>query len=570
MPTRTFFVVVVEVCVLALLGSCRPAQTEIGERTLAPPPHVAGTVAEYAALTGVGELLVQGYGVVVGLGTNGSFSVPPGLEEYFKQYLQKHGLGSWSAGTDAVSPTKFLNDRDTAVVLLRGEVRAGGPKGSHFDVFVTAIAGTQARSVAGGVLMQSEMRLAVGAVAVPGGPTKQWAKASGPVFVNPFLDPTKPAELVKFQQGRIIGGGTLLEARPVRLRLRQPDRSRCVQIRNKINERFPGLQQVANALNPGVIELKIPPEYHRRPEYFLRLVTHLPLRSGPASMERQAREIAEAMSSSSAAHDDLALIWEAMGREVVPIVQSLYASKNPPTAFYAARTGLRLRDEMAMEVILRFAGGSEPGLQVQAIEELGRHPTLLRAVSVLRRLVEDPNEVIRVAAYEALLQHGDRQTVTRIDVSGRFKLDLVNSHRGYVIYATQTQEPKIVLFGKDVAVAKPIFLRTPDDMVTINARTADKKLSVFRKIPRSGRYSDVLEVDFLVRSLVLALGDKPEMDAHGNFKGLGLPYGQVVSVLYKMCQRRDIPAKFVLQQLPDVQRIYERASIFGRPDMPGE
>ena len=508
--------------------------------------------------------------MVVGLGTNGSSTVPPGLQEYFKQYLQKHGLGSWSAGTDAVSPTKFLNDRDTAIVVLRGAVHAGATKGSPFDVFVTSLPGTQARSVAGGMLMESEMRLAVGGVATPGGPGKQWAQASGPVFVNPFIDPTKPAELSKLQEGRIISGGTLLETRPIHLRLRQPDLSRCVQIQNKINERFPEPRRVANALNPGVVELKIPSAYHHRPEYFLRLLTHLPLRSGPVSMERQAREIAEAMSSSGAAHDDLALVWEAMGREVVPIVRGLYASKGPPTAFYAARTGLRLGDEMALEVVLRFAGGSDPGLQVQAIEELGRHPNLLRAVPVLRRLVEDPNELVRVAAYEALLQHGDRQTVTRIDVSGQFKLDLVDSHRGYVIYATQTQEPKIVLFGKNVAVAKPIFLVTPDDMVTINAGAGDEKLSVFRKIPRSGQYSDVLRIDFLVRSLVLALGEKPEMDARGNFKGLGLTYGETVSILYNMCKRRDIPAKFVLQELPGVQRIYQRASVYGRPDMPGE
>lgn len=570
MPARALFLVVVEACVLTLVGSCRPAQTEIERRALSPPLHVAGTVAEYAALTGAGGVLVQGYGVVVGLGTNGSSTVPPGLKEYFRQYLQKQGLGSWSAGTDAVSPTKFLNDRDTAVVVLRSAVPTGAPKGSRFDVLVTALPGSQARSVAGGVLMESEMQLAVGGIAIPGGRTKQWAKVSGPVFVNPFIDPTKPKELVKFQEGRILGGGTLLETRPIRLRLRQPELRRCVQIQNKINERFPGPRRVANALNPGVIELKIPPEHYSRPEYFLDLVGHLPLRSEPVLMERHAREIAEAISSAGAAHNDLALVWEAMGREVVPIVQGLYASKNPPTAFHAARTGLRLGDDMALEVILRFAGGSDPALQVQAIEELGRHPNLVRAVPILRGLVEDTNELVRLAAYEALLRHGDRQTVIRIDVSGQFKLDLVDSHRGYVIYATQTQEPKIVLFGGNLGVAKPVFFRTPDDMVTINARAGEEKLSVFRKIPRSGRYSDVLRVDFLVRSLVLALGEKPEMDAHGSFKGLGLTYGQVVSVLCKMCERRDIPAKFVLQELPDVQRIYRQVGIFGRPDMPGE
>ena len=72
-----------------------------------------------------------------------------------------------------------------------------------------------------------------------------------------------------------------------------------------------------------------------------------------------------------------------------------------------------------------------------------------------------------------------------------------------------------------------------------------------------------------MRSLVHKLGQPAERDADGEIKGLGLTYGQVVALLYRMCEvDKDIPARFVLQRPPAVQRIYRSTPTVGRPDMP--
>jgi hypothetical protein len=42
----------------------------------------------------------------------------------------------------------------------------------------------------------------------------------------------------------------------------------------------------------------------------------------------------------------------------------------------------------------------------------------------------------------------------------------------------------------------------------------------------------------------------------------------VVSVLQRLCRQGDIQAKFVLQPLPQVQRIYLDDTTVGRPDEP--
>ena len=566
----------VGVCLAAGLWGCPSTQEPVGAPAILPAPaHARGTIGQYVALASRGDVRVSGYGVVMGLGDAGSTSVPPWLADYFKQTLSKQGLGSWRAGMGAVTPAKFLKDPDTAIVLLGGSIPLGAPKGSRLDVFVQAIPNLQTRSLAGGVLLSADMHLAVGGMAAPGGRTKRWAKAFGPVFINPFVDPSKPGEAVKLLSARIIAGGTVLESRQIRLRLRQPDWARCVVIQRKINERFGATERVANAVNPSIIELTIPRPYRKDPEHFLQLLMSLPSDSAAGVMERRTRQIKEAMTGPAAPHEELALAWEAMGRESIPLIQDLYASENPAAAFYAARTGLRLGDAMAAEVLLRFAGSGGSGFQMPAVEELGRHPMLTRAVPVLRELLDDSNELVRVAAYEALLAHGDQRCVTRVDISRQFQLDLVSSHQRPVIYATEAKQPKIVLFGRDMTIARPVFFSAPDGLVTVNARAMDEKLTVFRKIPRGQRLSDALHCDFYVRSLIEVLGRKPEPNASGQFTGLGLTYGQVVSVLYRMCQPPepgippDVPAKFVLQQPAEVRRLYRPDAGVGRPDMPG-
>ena len=256
-----------------------------------------------------------------------------------------------------------------------------------------------------------------------------------------------------------------------------------------------------------------------------------------------------------------------MGRQTVPIFRALYASKNPPAAFHAARTGMRLGDDAATEVVLHVARSAGSSLQVPAVRELGHGEGSMQVRRVLRELLDDDNELVRVTAYESLLRLGDVTTTQRFDIAGKFKLDLVKSRRGYVIYATQTGAPRIVLFGRDMSVTKPVFFNAPGDLVTANARPVDEKLMVYRKIPRTGTYSDTFKIDFYVRTLIRTLGSRPQHDENDEIMGLGLSYSQVVSVLHRMCREGDIPAKFVLQQPPVLQRI-SRGTAMGRPDVP--
>ena len=160
--------------------------------------------------------------------------------------------------------------------------------------------------------------------------------------------------------------------------------------------------------------------------------------------------------------------------------------------------------------------------------------------------------------------------VCHAETTFRFNVDVVESDRDFAIYATRTGRPKIVMFGRGIIVRRPVFYTPKDEMVTINAGATDKKVTVWRKIPRTGRQSDPLEVRPRADALVEMLGALPERQPTGEIKGLGLTYSQVVGILYDLCKADHIPARFVLQQPAAMQRIYMLTPALGRPDMPDE
>ncbi len=562
-------------CWLEELSLSRPAGEPEARKI---PPEVEGTVGEYASLVRGGSLLLDGHGLVVGLGRNGSAEVPPRLKKYLIGYMLKQKIGSALAGAGGITPSQMIADSDTAVVRLVAVVPPGAPKGWTFDVRITALSRTGTRSLDGGILYPFPLYLPTGEDVPPSSGARAWAQAEGSVFLNPFLDANRPADAPRLREGRLIGGGKVLESRPLRLVLRDPDYARCNLIQRRLNQRFGQQDRIANAKNPSTIELKVPIQYHDNYRHFLQLLMHLPLQAGPGRWESRAKDIAESMQAVGANHDGLSLVWEAMGNQVVGVCRTLYAAKSPAVAFYSARAGLRMRDTMAAEVLIRLAQTAGSTFQVPAIEELGRHRWLIRSVPALRRLVDDKSELVRIAAYEALVELGDSSLVTRIDVGQEFSLDLVTSRRSYVIYATQSGEKKVVLFGRDMAVARKVFFDMPN-LVTVadvvetaeGKETQRRKLMVFRTIPRTGRISAPFYIDFFVRSLVQTLGRAARRGVDGKIEGLELTYGQVVAVLYRMCEvDGDIPARFVLQPPPGRERIYRGSPTVGRPDMPSD
>ncbi len=567
------------------------------------PPEVSGTVAEYAGLVGGGSLLVDGHGLVVGLGKYGSSEVPPMLRKYLDGYMRQRHVGSAIAGTSHMQPASIMADLDTALVRVLGVIPPGVPKGWKFDVRVAALARTGTRSLDGGVLYPFPMHMASGEGQPPTTGARKWAMAQGSVFINPFLEPNNPKDTVRLREGRVIGGGTVIQARPLRLMLREADYAQCNAIQRRINARFSrGGKKVANARNPATLELNIPPAFADDYQHFLELVMHLPLQSDPKRWEARAVEIGHTIEKPGVNAEGLALVWEAMGPQIVNSCRQHYASKNPAASFYSARSGIRLMDESAGDILVRIAQTTGSKFQVPAIVELGKHRRFYRSRSVLRSLLDDKSDLVRIAAYETLVKLGDTAMIQRRMV-GEFEVDMIKSSRNYVIYATQSHHKRIALFGRDMQLAESVFFDMPDPfnaslgLVTIADKMVDvdpngnyanlakmtpaqrqavkttrqRRLMLFRSIPRTGGISPPFYTDFRVSTLIDTLGNRAVRGLDWRIKGMDLTYGQVVAVLYRMCEvDKCIPAKFVLQHLPGRETIYRDTTTVGRPDMPGE
>jgi flagellar basal body P-ring protein FlgI len=528
----------------------------------------AGTVSEVATLEGGMNIRVGGYGLVVGLGKGGSDTtgVPPQVVAYLKEYLLKKGMSSPGHGTEKVPPEMILRDPDTAVVLVVATVPALAPVGTRYDLTVRAIPQSQTSSLEGGYLMGIELFLAPGGMMAPVGGSQILAQAQGQMFINPFLDTKKPGDLPRFREGRILNGGMVVKSAPIRLVLRRADYGLSRMIQGRVNERFPSHQEkVANAISAQMVELTIPEEYRDDYIHFLNLVLHTPLTAGAGVWESKAKEIALAMDAPGANYEELSSVLEAMGKTVLPMIKTLYSSSNAAAAYYAARTGLRLGDIGAMEVVIHYARDSRSPLRLEAIEEVGRNPGVFRGNQDLQELLNDPSEPARVAAYEALIRRNDQETIHRTNL-GHFCLDTVQCKQS-TIYATQGGVAKVVLMGQDIGMQKEIYFTSTNGEIIVNSDEHSSGVTVMRRLP-TGKYTPPLLVPRDVSALVRLLGTKPPADDKSEHRGLGLSYSQIVGVLHGMCKQHDIDANFVLQQTPDMKKMNTIAPSTVRPDLP--
>lgn len=590
-------------------------------------PELRGTIGEVCAVVSANETPLEADGVVVGLYDKGSSQYPPSLGPDLVKYLKNQlGFGNPLENLGDTSPQEILKSKDTAVVQVAAIIPPGAPKGTAVDVEVRALPRTETQSLVGGYLLPVELQW--------GRPDrrvrdlKSFAIARGSIFINPFIDPTDLKQAGRLRQGVVLNGGRTIRDMPIRLVLHRPDYAMAKLVQDRINGRFQeGDTRVAVARSPDGIEITIPPSWRDDYGHFVQLLMHLP-RYGGASIEAHAHRVAELMKDPRANHAGLALVWEAIGRQILPTVQELYTSDMPAVRYYAARTGLRLGDNrVAGPIITQMAKEAQTVLQLEAIRELGRHPRLYAAREVLEEQLNSQSEIIRIAAYEALARRGGTNLITRYDVAGEFGLDVVQTSGEYVIYATRTGQPRIVIFGRDMSLARPIFFNSKGQEIRIyskepltdpereaylsrvpqsrrkeawqNILDAGERIKarregsaedlvnqkyieiphdkyeamymehicLMRKLPGGSAYSEPFLLGFGVVPLVRALGGAPRPNPE-TFKidGVGLNYGQVVGVLADLCEEGDINAKFVLQAPPTLRRIYEQAPIAGRDE----
>lgn len=523
------------------------------------------TIGSLGHFDGITPMRVRGYGLVVGLGKNGSSDCPRRVYSRLVQNIYKHhNVTSSVVGTREISPERLIADLDTAVVVVQGDIPPAAIKGTRFDVSVMAVPGTQTKSLQGGRLYTMDLevfRELPSGVSIVG---QVLARASGPVFLNPFSDEssaTRANPLV----GTIANGGLVATDRRVRFVLSQPSYRFARQIENRVNAHFTGPRKVADAVSPSFIQFNVPEEFRDDAGHFLELVRSLYVTRDPQFDSQRARELGRELVDPNAPHARISLCFEGLGRAALPVLEELYKHPKDYVSFHAAVAGTRLGDYIACDRLALHAADPHGEFRFAAIRALQGATSMAPAAMALRRLLDDPDARIQIAAYEALAERGDRTIVSRRIADDSFTLDMVQTASNKFVYAKRTGSRRIAVFGDDIRCVPPVLYRAPDGSVTINADHDAEELTILRTVVASGTTSPPIPAPLDVPRLVELLGAPAGTDLRGMASGLGLDYGSVVRAIYYLCEQQAVNAKFMIEQ-PNVSELLGRAPREGRAE----
>lgn len=526
---------------------------------------VRGTIGEVTWIEGMRRMDVRGYGLVIGLGANGSRTCPERIRRTLASAIRKeYRLGDSRIGLGHLTPEAIIDSPDTAVVQVNGEIGAASLASTRFDLTIRALEGTETLSLEGGRLYSCDLRYY--RPTAPGVVQEGAVLASGkgPVFINPFANRKDSATPVNPRVGKIIGGGLNLRSRKVHLMLNSPSHALAHRIQDRINARYGMGDRIASAVSPSKIALDIPNRYADDELNFLALVRHTYINIEGAAADRRAQELAQEILDSQAPHDSISLAWEAMGKTVRPIIRELYSNNRDYVRYYAARAGLRTDDRLAAKVVAQTALNTQSLFQVAAIRELGNAMRMSHARDTLLEIVTsnmDPR--IRILAYEGLVKQLS-PLLTTVAVGNNFIMDQCPAGDGpAMIYASVSGSARLAIFGRPVCQT-PMFYHHPQGLVTMNAVQNAETITTVRTTP-SGLVSPEADAPTDAFELVRFLGKEAGEDRFDQVVGLGLSYSQIVALMATLCDNGVIDAQFHMQE-PEDFLITTPERLGGRPE----
>jgi hypothetical protein len=529
------------------------------------PAPLRDAVLAQATLRGTEPLLVSGYGLVVDLAGTGGGDCPGPIRAAMEREMLIMGVGKEIGPFKDLSPNDILNDPRVAVVIVSAAVPPGAPAGTKFDVRIDAIPGTATTSLEGGRLYTTRLFRGMVRPSMPA--TEPIAQAKGELFINPFADPASAGKDSVYRTvGRVLNGGTITQPLAVTLTLDAPSHARAKAIADAINGRFPrgrGEEQVARGLNEETIQIFVPGRYRDDAGQFFNLLQHV--RVDRMFPEEAAKQYVEALRAQPDLANNIAWCLEALGPVAIPHVRSMYQFPELNPRMAALTAGAKLGDLTTRPRLEEVVTSGPPALRTGAIDLLGNLPTDPKVNEFLRDQLHSPELDVRIAAYTSLERRGD-PFIERRRVDGKFTLDTVPSAEP-MVYATIQNEPRVVVFGDDVPIRRPVFASVWEDRLMVSALSPNDPVKVFYKDYRTGRAVQGDGPALLV-DLIEYLGHKttPESPA----PGLNLSYSEVVGSLSAMLSKGLAAAPFVPESDKlelDLIRVRQTDSGTDRPEV---
>ena len=227
-------------------------------------PNAQSRIKDIADVEGVRDNMLVGYGLVVGLKGSG--------DRLKNAVFTKETLIGMLARLGVNTRDNSLDAKNIAAVMVTAVLPPFSRQGSRIDVNVSALG--DASSLLGGTLLVTPLL---------GADSEVYAVAQGQVAVSGFEAKGAAGSVSKGvpTSGRISNGAIiereldfdLQELTSLKLALRNPDFTTAQRIGQAINTAFGG--GTALPLDPGTVQLTIPPQYRGRNVEMLTLVEQL-------------------------------------------------------------------------------------------------------------------------------------------------------------------------------------------------------------------------------------------------------------------------------------------------------
>ncbi|MBN2584144.1 MAG: flagellar basal body P-ring protein FlgI [Planctomycetes bacterium] len=545
--------------VAVVVGCGQPLRAPERPTTVEVPTYLQGTIGQQARVSGLESVLVQGVGLVTGLDGTGSTIHSPGIRDRMLKEMNRHRVPD---------PERLLADPSTAVVSVMGLIPAGCHAGERFDVSVQPLAGTNASSLEGGTLMETELvRVEAGRGGLAQG--QALASASGSIFVSPFMlaedtgtsvpsgprpvvgdgertdtaPPAREQPRTNPQLGIVLGGGQSRHTRSFFLQLINPSERTAEQIVRHINARFPPEEKniAKGNVDPGTVDLRVPRIYKDDKARFLNVVSSIYLIDTPSQRDMRMRELVDELRKAKDP-TPVTSAMEAFGTSIVPLLSSLLQDSEPRMRFYAARTMAFLQRTDCLATLEQFVADNKSPFQEAAIRVLAEVPKGAGAAVIMKGL-DAENPTARIAAY-LTLEKVAPHLLPAVEIPDRFTLAVVPSEGQPFIFVSRQDKPRVVIFG-DVRIEPPLLVNTPRYLVSVSS--GESQVAMINKkygSPCTVRSSLLLAdvVSAMARPLGITERNRTAI-------GLDLSYGDVVGLIDRAFNEGAIKAPLRLEPI---------------------
>jgi len=471
---------------------------------------------------------VEGYALVGGLNDTGSAQCPVDIRSYLEQYILRKFKEPMDAG-------KFIESPKTAVVYVSGTIPALSDKNTPFDLKVSAIPGTQVKSLRGGILWGVDLK----AKGKMGAASKTLANGEGALYMD-RLDSEPEDELSAI----VLGGAKAVDSYPVQLSLKKEDYKMTGKVRDRINERY-GFG-TAKATMAGQIHIIIPDEYVNQQGRFIALVkTTYITQSAQENQQRIQKHLNALIAGGDTLEASVSL--EAIGTEARKALEAELNKHGSDVNLVIASLLTKLGSDEGLAVLrsLMFDTSNSQRLEtLKAINESARRSDI---INICHRLLRDKDSDIKLEAYKMLAKMEDVM-VDRINVGSRFYIDQIAGFNNKLIYVSRSGRPGISLIGAPIMLRQDSFLVTDDGTITINAIDSEK-VSISKQIPNKAQLQ--IDSSHNLADIIRSLCEEPTLNKPDQTKvGLNVSYADVVVIIKQLVEKNAVVAEFKASDMP--------------------